>query len=132
PRRVVPRPAPCRLTPTPTHAHLRPPAPTCGVPASTVALPGFWALRTPITQRSTVIEWRSATPGPASDEEAPDPASAEKTPGPASDEDRSKGRQPIQAVSTSPWPEAAARAAPRIRTMAAAPGSVTPLEASPT
>src|SRR5690625_7991448 len=88
PRRVVPRPAPCRLT------HLRPPAPTCGVPASTVALPGFWALRTPITQRSTVIEWRSATPGPASDEEAPDPASDEKTPGPASrSEARRVGRQ---------------------------------------
>src|SRR5699024_7360099 len=79
--------------PAPTCAHLRPPAPTCGVLALTVALSGFWALRTPITQRSTVIEWRSATPGPASDE---------KTPGPASDEDRPKGRQPIQAVSTSP------------------------------
>src|SRR5690625_5726758 len=86
----------------PSHplAHPRSPAPTCGVPASTVALSGFWALRTPITQRSTVIEWRSATPGPASDEEAPDPARDAKAPGPASDEDGSKGRQPVEAVST--------------------------------
>src|SRR5699024_3847622 len=65
--------------PAPTCAHLRPPAPTCGVLVLTVALSGFWALRTPITQRSTVIEWRSATPGPASDEKTPGPAAAARS-----------------------------------------------------